>query len=860
MEFCELFSGTLPNILIPPKEDEEIDNRRNSDLFQDTIAAMQAFTESEKNELLKLLSEGNPLPQKWRARLFPGSATSPESGKEYRLVYDGKMRREEVLAQTPAAPWQLVRSFCAENPHADKHWRNLLVWGDNLPALRELLADQQGPNRFGTRGKIRLIYIDPPFATKQDFMKDKEKAYRDKVLGAQFIEFLRRRLILLRELLANDGSIYVHLDTKKGHYIKAVMDEVFGEENFINEIIWQRTASHNDPGRYGNIHDLLLLYKKSDMCVWNDPRMEQSQDYIDRFFVYAESPDKVKWVKLKRGQRVPAGWERYRLGNFASPHPRPNLTYDYKGYKPPKNGWKVDPERMAQMDETGLLHFPREKGGRIQPKQYLKDTIGNKPVPDVWLGINPLQAQTAEKHNYPTQKPEALLERIIRASSNLNDIVLDCFGGSGSTAAVAEKLGRRWISVDCGKLAVYTTQKRLFSLITAIGSAKKDERNETERLGQWRELLKNAPGVFLVTEKARNGECDVTLGLLLHLATLIKEHGLIKGGIPLSIICPEDKLCVPDDQMEEDDEWPGTKLISVEDAEFRISVIPKREKTEKGKTLRAKEFALYRAGVYDMAAIKQMPWEDYRPFVLKLFGVREHLHARYGFTLDGYIATDSALVWNYPNFKAQTIDHGYVDDLHRILRGKPGERFFVIAPVVAMAFAEDEVMRDKTTYVFLKVPLSVLLRLLEHKEVGALKQPMKEEDVNEVIDAVGFDFISQPQVDVKPKKHREGLLDQLVLEIRGFHSQTLATDPEDFKNFETFSMAMVDLDYNGGVFRLSRVYWGEVLVKEAGGLEVAERLLVRIPEQDFTGKQMMVILCDRYGNEKTLVFQRKDFK
>ncbi len=155
------------------------------------------------------------------ASCFPGGQRTQETGKEYRLVYDGKLKREEVLAQTPAAPWQLVREYCTERPHGDG-WRNLLVWGDNLLAMRELLADQQGPDRFGTRGKIKLIYIDPPFATRQDFMKDKEKAYRDKVLGAQFIEFLRRRLILLRELLADDGSIYVHLDTKKGHYIKAV--------------------------------------------------------------------------------------------------------------------------------------------------------------------------------------------------------------------------------------------------------------------------------------------------------------------------------------------------------------------------------------------------------------------------------------------------------------------------------------------------------------------------------------------------------------------------------------------------------------------------------------------------------------
>jgi hypothetical protein len=168
---------------------------------------MTPLNESEKQEVIRLINEGESLPVHFRDRLFPGAARRQETGKEYRLTYDGKLKREEVLAQTPAAPWQLVRSFCSERPH-DDGWRNLLVWGDNLLALRELLNDQQGPDRFGTRGKIKLIYIDPPFATRQDFMKDSEKAYRDKVLGAQFIEFLRRRLILLRELLADDGSIY----------------------------------------------------------------------------------------------------------------------------------------------------------------------------------------------------------------------------------------------------------------------------------------------------------------------------------------------------------------------------------------------------------------------------------------------------------------------------------------------------------------------------------------------------------------------------------------------------------------------------------------------------------------------------
>ena len=140
---------------------------------------MPPLTDQDRLELIRLLQAGEQIPAHWRGKLFPGGPQSVEIGKEYRLEYAGKMKREQVLAETPAAPWQLVRRFAEERPHADG-WRNLLVWGDNLLALRELLADQQGPNRFGTRGKIKLIYIDPPFATRQDFMKDKEKAYRDK--------------------------------------------------------------------------------------------------------------------------------------------------------------------------------------------------------------------------------------------------------------------------------------------------------------------------------------------------------------------------------------------------------------------------------------------------------------------------------------------------------------------------------------------------------------------------------------------------------------------------------------------------------------------------------------------------------
>jgi hypothetical protein len=429
------------------------------------------------------------------------------------------------------------------------------------------------------------------------------------------------------------------------------------------------------------------------------------------------------------------------------------------------------------------------------------------------------------------------------------------------TAAVAEKLGRRWIAMDCGKLAIYTTQKRLFSLTTAIGAAKKDDRAEPERVEEWAEHPKNSPGVLLITEKARRGECEVTLDLLHDLVVLVKKHDLIKESAALSLVCPEAKLRIPESSLEEPEDGPDAKGMVVDGITFRISLIGPKGKPEKEQPLPVKVFALYRASVCDMAAIMALPWTDYRPFVLKLFAVREHAHACYGFNLDSYIGTHSAFVWNYPDHKTFTLDYGYVDDLHRTLRGMQGERFYVIAPVVAMAFAEDEVTRGETPHVFLKVPLSVLLRLIECNEPAALKQPAKEEDVNEVIDAVGFDFISQPKVVWRAKKERRAgeLFAEYLLEISEFRAQTLATDPEDFQDCETFSMAMVDLDYDGDVFRLSRVFWGEDIIKTAGGLEKTERLELRIAEQEFTGEHLMVILCDRYGNEKSLLLKKDNF-
>jgi hypothetical protein len=555
-------------------------------------------------------------------------------------------------------------------------------------------------------------------------------------------------------------------------------------------------------------------------------------------------------------------------------------------FKMPRVAWTREDlmksrKQAIKVDENGTewIWMPGGKGHSKNKLRRVDEILEEgKSVSDVWdLGI--FSSSSGERQDYPTQKPENLIERIIEASCPRDGIVLDCFAGSGTTAAVAEKLGRRWIAMDSGKLSIYVTQKRLFSLTKAIGTAKKDDRLEHERVEDWAAHLKNIPSIMIITEKTRKGECEVTLELLDDLVALIKKHNLLKKGASFSLVCPEQKLRIPERRLKEPEDGPGSKYINVDGIEFRISIIVPKDATEKEKSLQAKAFSLYRAGVYDMTAIKDLPWVDYRPFVLKLFAVREHPHQRYGYNLDGYIGTSSALIWNYPDYKTYTLDYGYVDDLHRTLRGKSGERFYVIAPVTAMAFAEDEITRGDTTYVFLKVPLSILIRLIECNEPAALKQPAKEEDVNAVIDAVGFDFISQPQVVWKAKKSkRDGeLFTDYVLEVSEFRAQTLSTDPEDFQNFETFSMAMVDLEYDNDIFRLSQVFWGENLIadeikrltkirKEEGEKDAAielkdcERLEIRITEEAFTGQQMMVILCDRYGNEKTLLLQKGDFE
>jgi adenine-specific DNA-methyltransferase len=345
----------------------------------------------------------------------------------------------------------------------DTEWRNRLIWGDKKYVLPSLLPEFSG--------KVKLIYIDPPFNTDSDFsftatiprhggdeddpstafLKGpsilEQKAYRD-TWGRgldSYLEWFYETVVLAQELLCDNGSIYVHLDWHIGHYAKVVLDEVLGQEACQNEIIWKRTSARSDSHTYNHIHDVIYFYARGEF-QFNDVHVLHDEQYISDKYVHTD----------------PQG-RRYRLDNITSPNPRPNMTYVWRGHKPPALGWRYSKETMQRLHDEGRIWYPDSKDKRPQLIRYLDESPG-QPATSIWTDISPVNSQAAERLNYDTQKPEALLERIIKASSNEGDLVFDCFVGSGTTAAVAEKLNRRWIACDLSRFAVHTTRKRLLGI------------------------------------------------------------------------------------------------------------------------------------------------------------------------------------------------------------------------------------------------------------------------------------------------------------------------------------------------------------------------------------------------------------
>ena len=355
-----------------------------------------------------------------------------------------------------------------------------LFYGDNLQILREHIADES----------VDLIYLDAPFNSKRDYnllfktpkghesdaqitafedtwhwggqaqdefreieqCKNTEVAEMMRALRAflgendmmAYLTMMANRLLEMHRVLKPTGSLYLHCDPTASHYLKIVLDGVFGKLVFRNEITWKRTSGHNDATRrFGDVADILLFYSKTDKYTFNVQYMPYSQDYLDTFYVH-QDPDGRVW----------------RRGDLRSPNPRPNLIYDYKGYKPHPNGWAITKEKMEKLDAEGRLHFPKKEGGRIQLKRYLDEQSG-QPATSIWDDISPIHALTEERLGYPTQKPLALLERIIAASSNEGDVVLDPFCGCGTALDAAQKLKRNWIGIDITHLAVSLIEKRL---------------------------------------------------------------------------------------------------------------------------------------------------------------------------------------------------------------------------------------------------------------------------------------------------------------------------------------------------------------------------------------------------------------
>ena len=331
-------------------------------------------------------------------------------------------------------------------------WRNRLIWGDKkyvLPALLEEFA-----------GSVDLIYIDPPFATGQDFslpiqldsddfVKEPSmievKAYRDTWGGGidTYLQWFYEMVGTLHALLNETGSIYVHLDPGVSHFVKLLLDQTFGSENFRNEIVWKRSSAHSDSKRWGRIHDVLLYYVKSAAAPFNVQRVKLHPRYVEKVYT-----------------RVDDQGRRYRLDNISAPGGR-GPVYEWGGKT---QAWRFTKEKMESLHREGRIKtYP---DGRAMINAYVRylDENEGQPVQDWWDDVGVIAAPSHERVGYPTQKPLSLLDRIIEASSQPGDLILDCVCGSGTTAVAAERSGRRWIASDLGRFAIHTTRKRLLSV------------------------------------------------------------------------------------------------------------------------------------------------------------------------------------------------------------------------------------------------------------------------------------------------------------------------------------------------------------------------------------------------------------
>jgi site-specific DNA-methyltransferase (adenine-specific) len=336
----------------------------------------------------------------------------------------------EFQAETPSDPFSLQTIYC----------------GDNLDKLSRMPAKC-----------VDLIYIDPPFNSNRNYEvfwgEAKEtRRFEDRSESTKAnIDFMRPRCEQLARVLKTTGSFYYHCDWHASHYVKVMLDRIFGENNFRTEIVWKRSTSHGNVSRnYGTLFDSIFFYAKSDNYTWNQQYADYSPEYIKTKFVYKDDNGRV--------------WRSVTLRN---PSPRPNLHYPFTAsngvtYQPHPNGWSCNLARMEKYDREGRLHFPAKPGGQLNLKMYLDELKGVK-LQNTWMDIPAVNSQAIERKRigYPTQKPRPLLERIIRTSSDPDDIVLDAFCGCGTALEAAQRLDRRWIGIDISPTACRVMSERL---------------------------------------------------------------------------------------------------------------------------------------------------------------------------------------------------------------------------------------------------------------------------------------------------------------------------------------------------------------------------------------------------------------
>ncbi len=445
------------------------------------------LSDNEKRDVIKYLEAGKPLPEKYRFLLF-------DDAREVELLWNGKTN--EVT--NTVLPFQVIEQI--DEPRSDEKiglqstlfddsgrqltgWTNKLIWGDNKLILSSLA---NGPMRkeIEAQGGLKLIYIDPPFDVGADFSMDitigdgieeesftkkpsviEEIAYRDTWgKGADsFISMIYERIKLMHGLLAEDGSIYVHCDWRVSSYMRQVLDEVFGSENFINEIIWKRSANTSSIGKIlKRAHDTIFYYSKNSNYIFNFLRKPLSAESLK---IYSREDEKG------RHRLVPLMVSGRRNGQTGQP---------WRGVDPNRRGqngmhWVTTHEKLEAYESKGLIVWPKTEGALPNLKYYLEDNPG-VVLSDLWDDIAATGASRAESLDYPTQKPEALLERIINTSSNEGDLIADFFIGSGTSLAVAEKLNRKWIGSDLGKFGVHTSRKRMIDVQRNLKKDGKDFR------------------------------------------------------------------------------------------------------------------------------------------------------------------------------------------------------------------------------------------------------------------------------------------------------------------------------------------------------------------------------------------------